>query len=89
MSASFNRDGLPLFFISFPPLVRRPVPPDACHEPLVTHLIGIQHLLLWRQRCMKLGITAESPVTEKDSGAPPLQLIVQFEGGAPRLKPVL
>jgi hypothetical protein len=43
----------------------------------------------WRPGGMKLGITAESPVTEKDNGAPPLQLIVQFEKGDPKLKPVL
>jgi hypothetical protein len=43
----------------------------------------------WRPGGVKLGITPESAVPEKDSGAPPLQLIVQFETPDPRLKPVL
>jgi hypothetical protein len=43
----------------------------------------------WRPGGVKLGLTPESAVPEKDSGVPPLQLIVQFEAPDPRLKPVL
>lgn len=43
----------------------------------------------WRPGGVKLGITAENPVAEKDSAVPPLMLVVQFEKGDPKLKPAL